>query len=346
VNACAVNRLAWTAALVLSAGCAMHEPPPPEDALHRGKDVVRRMSAALAAAPALTVATRETREQRVAGGTIATIALVRQTTVHRPDRLYFTSTGDVSHEGWYDGTTLTVAAHGDKVFARAAMPETLDRALDAIAERCGLWMPMAGLLSSDPLHALIADSATGGWRGRETIDGQPTDHLAFRDRGVTWEMWVAADGAPLPKRVTIEFPETRRLRKLDVSYSDWNLAPSIEASRFGAAVPDGYETVAFVQRSAGVPGNDAETGLASPPASALIVMLAGRSYWYTGGTYYTRVMSSGGVVYRVEAAPVGILIPTLPAGCTTVHVTGVTYSRCGETYYERVGAGYRVAVIQ
>jgi hypothetical protein len=46
----------------------------------------------------------------------------------------------------------------------------------------------------------------------------------------------------------------------------------------------------------------------------------------------------------VIAAPAGAVITTLPVGCTVTIVGGVSYQQCGATYYQRVGAGYRVVV--
>ena len=52
----------------------------------------------------------------------------------------------------------------------------------------------------------------------------------------------------------------------------------------------------------------------------------------------------GQVQYQVVAAPAGAVITTLPGGCTTVVRSGVSYSQCGTTYYQRVSTGYRVVV--
>ena len=87
------------------------------------------------------------------------------------------------------------------------------------------------------------------------------------------------------------------------------------------------------------------TMLARPPTAAVTVSVGSSSYWYADGAYYTRVMSGGAVVYQVVSPPVGIIIPTLPIGCSSVRVGGVAYSQCGPTYYQRVGTGYRVVVL-
>jgi len=56
------------------------------------------------------------------------------------------------------------------------------------------------------------------------------------------------------------------------------------------------------------------------------------------------VMYEGQVSYRVVNAPAGAIITTLPAGCTTTAMNGVTVSQCGGTYYQRVSNGYQVVV--
>jgi len=49
------------------------------------------------------------------------------------------------------------------------------------------------------------------------------------------------------------------------------------------------------------------------------------------------------VVYQVVDPPAGAVVPTLPAGCTSVNKGGTAYSQCGTTYYQKVSNGYQVA---
>jgi hypothetical protein len=87
------------------------------------------------------------------------------------------------------------------------------------------------------------------------------------------------------------------------------------------------------------------TMLARPPAAAVPMTLAGSSYYYHDGVYYTRVMSSGEVAYQVVEAPAGAIISSLPAGCTTVNVGGMPYSKCGTTHYQKVSNGYMIVAV-
>ena len=88
------------------------------------------------------------------------------------------------------------------------------------------------------------------------------------------------------------------------------------------------------------------TLLAKPPAQAAPVVVSSTTYYYDSGTFYTKAMHEGQVVYQVVAPPAGAVIATLPAGCTSVKSGGATYSQCGTTHYQRVSSGYQVVVLK
>src|SRR5262249_39606208 len=146
--------------------------------------------------------------------------------------------------------------------------ETLDRTLDAINERYGIAMPLGDFLYSSPAKALLSDTTTGGWAGRETVDGTAMDHLAFADRGVSWELWVSSAGDPLPRRLVATFPYDKRLRKVDAAFSDWNFAPQTSAERFDPKIPSDYEGIAMIQRAAVLANRAPEKQEKAEPAAA------------------------------------------------------------------------------
>ena len=264
-------RIVVTCAIAgLAAACGGGPPAPRTDAerLTLGKQIIDRMSTKLASAQTFSVKTREVRHVNTSKGQPREDTFDRETVVRRPDRLYTMTTGDRQNETWYDGVGLTLVLHKDKVFGQARMPETLDKTLDAMHERYGVSTPLSDFIYSSPAKALIADTTTGGWVGRETIDGQEADHLAFKDKGVNWELWVAATGDPVPRRLVAEFLEDKRLRKVDVTFKEWNLAPQVASDRFTPKVPSDYEGIAIVQR-ARVLKNVAEGDAAAPTAGTV-----------------------------------------------------------------------------
>ena len=235
-------------ATLVFAGCRGSDELSPAERLTRGREVVQRMSDTLAKAGALSVKTRETRAEPRPDGTARSTTVTRDTILRRPDRLHFTTSGDRRTEGWYDGVGFTLAMHGEKAFAQARMPETLDRTLDAIAERYAITMPLADFLYSSPAKALLTETATGGWVGAEQVDGVDTDHVSFKDTGVVWDLWVARNDH-LPRRGRAVFSGRKRLGTADVSFSEWNLAPAITTAQFRPHVPPDYEGIAILQRA-------------------------------------------------------------------------------------------------
>jgi hypothetical protein len=66
---------------------------------------------------------------------------------------------------------------------------------------------------------------------------------------VKWDVWIAADGDPLPRKAIAEFPESKRVSRTETVFTDWNLSPQIADNRFDPTVPTDYEGVAIVQRA-------------------------------------------------------------------------------------------------
>ena len=236
------------AALVLSIQCGRGEPRTEAERAARGRELVDAMSRRLSSASTLSIRTSERSERIRPSGAIQPVALTRETFVRRPDRFYFKTAGDMQVEAWYDGIGLTIAMHKEKVFGQARMPETLDRVLDTLHERYGIATPLGDFVYSSAAHALLTETTTGGWVGRETIDGQQTDHLAFKDKGVNWEVWLAS-GDQLPRKFRAEFPDDKRLRKVEATFTDWNFKPALSADLFKPNVPPDYEGIAIVQRA-------------------------------------------------------------------------------------------------
>ncbi len=241
--------LVTAAAIGFGMACGSAEPRTEAERLARGREIIERMSAKLGAAQTFSVTTIEVRDEIKRSGSDEQVTLNRDTTIRRPDRLYSTVSGDRRNEVWYDGVGVTVAHHNEKIFGQVRAPETLDKTLDAMHERFGVSAPLADFVYTSPAKALLTDTTTGGWVGREMLDDRQMDHLAFKDTGVNWEVWIPVDGDPLPQKAMAEFTENPRLRKMSLTFKDWNLAPQIPADRFDPTVPADYEGVAIIQRS-------------------------------------------------------------------------------------------------
>ena len=232
--------------------CGPREPATDGERLARGRELVHQMSARLAAATEVSVTTREVRDVVAGSGGKVQVSQTGVYTVRRPDRFYAKVTGGLGLESWYNGKTLTVAAHNDKVFAQAPMPDTIDRTLDALAERYDMALPMGDLLYSSAEKALLSDTTTGGYVGTESVGDTPCSHLAFQDVGVDWEIWLPVKDEPLPKRLKVVQKRRTGQPVVDLTFTAWDFAPQVSVATFVPKVPADYEGIALVQRAAAV----------------------------------------------------------------------------------------------
>lgn len=257
----------WAAgcAIVGLAACGSNEPATDAERLARGREVVQRMSDRLAAASAITVTTSEVRDVVRLSGAKETLPVTSVYTVRRPDRFHARMTGGRGLEAWYNGKTVTIAGHPDKVFAQAPMPDTLDRTLDALAERYDMPLPMGDFFYGSAAHALLSDTTTGGYAGTEGVDGTPCTRLAFQDVGVDWELWVPIEGDPLPKRFKVVQKSRVGRPVVDVTFTKWDVGTSPPDETFKPKVPADYEGIAILQRAAAVkPATPAESTGTAP----------------------------------------------------------------------------------
>jgi hypothetical protein len=251
--------------LIGLAACRAQEPSTDAARLARGRELVQQMSARLAAAPAISVTTTEVRDVVRLSGAKNQSSLTAVYTMRRPDRFHSKMTGGRGLESWYNGKTLTIAAHPHKVFAQAPMPETIDRTLDALAERYDMALPMGDLFYGSAEQALLSATTKGGYAGIEKVSDTPCVHLVFQDVGVDWELWLP-EGDSLPRRFKVVQKSRVGRPVIDVTFTKWDLAPPAADETFVPKVPADYEGIAVLQRTAAIKHAKASDPAGRPPA--------------------------------------------------------------------------------
>ena len=89
---------------------------------------------------------------------------------------------------------------------------------------------------------LTEDVRVGLVVGESEVDGVATDHLAFRQPAVDWQLWVEKGRQALPRKLLI----TTRYEVGDPQYQAimrWNLKPDISAKTFTFVPPSGATMV-------------------------------------------------------------------------------------------------------
>ena len=152
----------------------------------------------------------------------------------RPNKLRATIRRDDGSERrvFYDGRNLTIYDVGDKTFGTISAPPTLKEMLDFIVEQYEINVPFADFVHEDSFETLVTEIQEGIYVGTHLIDGKPTDHLAFRQAEVDWQIWVSRDAPPVPLKFLVTYKHEIGAPQFIVLFERWNFAPELPEEEF------------------------------------------------------------------------------------------------------------------
>jgi hypothetical protein len=138
----------------------------------------------------------------------------------------------------YDGKKFTVYSPKLGYYATIPAPPTNKEVLDAIYNKFGISLPLEDLFrwedgsNDERIKALHSAYKVG----TATIDGVETDHYAFREADVDWEVWIQQGDQPFPRKLVI-VDRTDPARPTFISNLSWKLNPPFTDADF-TFVPD------------------------------------------------------------------------------------------------------------
>lgn len=216
--------------------------------------LLKRTSDTLAQTSAFTYKSGTTFEVLAKNGQFLTLFSTANVALKRPDKLRAHLTGEAPHfDFFYDGTTVAAYAPGTHVYSLTKAPSTIDALLAGLEEETGIRFATAPLLLSNPYRTLTKGLTSALYVGPTTIHGTPCEHLAFRNTGVNWEIWVESGPRALPRRLAVTFTDRTNYPRTLVEFTDWNLRPSLRPGDFVFRPPANAREIPFraVLKSAG-----------------------------------------------------------------------------------------------
>jgi hypothetical protein len=104
----------------------------------------------------------------------------------------------------FDGKTLTVYSGEANVYASVPVEGGNDAALDQARVDFGIEAAGgADLLYANPYEGLNYEAISARYLGEALVGGVSAHHLAYRAAEIDWQIWVRAEGDPLPLRYVI-----------------------------------------------------------------------------------------------------------------------------------------------
>ena len=159
--------------------------------------------------------------------------------VRRPGFVITYNSDIKSRKFIYDGKTFTVYSPKLGYYATAPAPRTNREVLDTIYQKFGISLPLEDLFrwgDSGENAARIQALQSAYKVGTTTLDGVPTDHFAFREADVDWEVWIDQGPQPLPRKLVI-VDRSDPARPTFTTRLRWKVNPAFSDSDF-TFVPD------------------------------------------------------------------------------------------------------------
>jgi len=124
--------------------------------------------------------------------------------VRRPNGFVIDMKSDIKSRRFvYDGKKFTVYAPELKYYSTVDAPGTNAATLDAVYDKYGISLPLEDLFHWNGDKTREDKLISGFVVGPATIDGVPTEHYAFREKDMDWQIWIAKGDKPLPKKLVI-----------------------------------------------------------------------------------------------------------------------------------------------
>jgi hypothetical protein len=208
-------------------------------------DLVKKMSAKLAATPAFLVRTRSSLEAPGGTGQFLTFFTESVVAVERPNKLSAEIRGDAPpFDFHYDGVKMVAYEPTRKLYATADAPKTLDELVPFAAKTAGILLPFADVLYSDPYAVLTKDATSAFYAGFSVMRGARCEHVALATPEIEGQIWIDAK-TDLPCMIAGTLRNVQGAPRFAVEYYDWKLDPKLPAKLFTFIPPEGAKPIDF-----------------------------------------------------------------------------------------------------
>jgi hypothetical protein len=145
---------------------------------------------------------------------------------------------------FFDGKNFTIYGKLHNFYATVPAPPTIREFIKVADERYGVEVPLVDLFKWGTDDDTIKKITAATDLGPSTVEGTTCEHLAFRQEGLDWQIWIQLGDFPLPRKFIIH-TLTDEARPQHSSTLTWNLAPSYNEAAFTFDPPPGAQRIAM-----------------------------------------------------------------------------------------------------
>ena len=214
----------------------------------RAIDLLKAMSARLAAAKSMSFTAVATYESPSVHGPALAYTTISEVTMQRPDKLRVITPGDgPASEFYYDGKTMMAYAPAENLVAVAEAPDGIDAALKLAYDSAAIYFPFTDVLVADPYKDIADGLKIAFFIGQShVVGGTTTNMLAAASKDVFAQIWIGADDN-LPRMIRAVYAKDPLELRNQVEFSNWVLDGAIAADAFTSKPAAGAARIQFAR---------------------------------------------------------------------------------------------------
>ena len=164
--------------------------------------------------------------------------------VQRPNKFALSRRGlVVDMTAVYNGKALVLNGNNVGAYVTIPVEGDIDAGLDVGAAATGGGLPARDLLSSDSYTPLMEPLEKMVYVGKVPMGDVVCHQLAARTAEVDWQIWIQDGDTPLPCRYSITSKWLAAAPEYVVSFSNWQVDPTLSASVFEFSPPKGAKAM-------------------------------------------------------------------------------------------------------
>jgi hypothetical protein len=187
-------------------------------------------------------------DARLDAGLIIEHASQATLSVRKPDSVRITNkTSEDMKELFFSSGLLTVYTQSKNFYGQTEIPEGVGAALDYATDELGMDAPMLDFVSGKVAERLLVDATDVQYLDTSLIRGQIYEHVVIRTDEIDIQLWIAAEGLPLPGKMSLSAkwdggsPRT-------VVFMEWDTDPDIPSGALEFEPPDGAIKISIENR--------------------------------------------------------------------------------------------------
>ena len=212
------------------------------------RELLNRMGDAIASLESYRINGDAYADARLDAGLIIEHASQATLSVRKPDSVRITNiTSEDMKELFFHAGVLTVYTQSRNFYGQTDIPDGVEAALDYATDDLGIDAPMIDFVTGKVAERLIVDATDVQYLGTSLIRGHVYEHVVIRTPEIDIQLWIAAEGLPLPGKMALSAkwdggsPRT-------VVFMDWDTDPNIPSGSLKFEPPDGAIEISFETR--------------------------------------------------------------------------------------------------